>query len=72
MADDQDAAKYIAELMARSRKAQAVIEFATQEQVDDLATRVAWSGVRPDFAEGYTKFCMEETRMGIQAHKYGK
>ena len=72
MADDQDAAKYIAELIARARKAQAVIEFATQEQVDDLATRVAWSGVRPDFAEPYTKFCAEETRMGVQAHKYGK
>jgi sulfoacetaldehyde dehydrogenase len=72
MAEDQDAAKYIAELIARARKAQAVIEFATQEQVDDLATRVAWSGVRPDFAEPYTKFCAEETRMGIPAHKYGK
>jgi len=30
MADDQDAAKYISELIARARKAQAVIEFATQ------------------------------------------
>jgi len=72
MAEDQDAAKYIAELIARARKAQAVIEFATQEQVDELATRIAWSGVRPDFAEPYTKFCAEETRMGVQAHKYGK
>ena len=36
MANDQDAAKYIADLVARARKAQAVIEFATQEQVDEL------------------------------------
>jgi len=72
MAEDQDAAKYIADLIARARKAQAEIEFATQEQVDDMATRVAWSGVRPDFAESYTKFCTEETRMGYQPHKYGK
>jgi len=72
MAEDQDAAKYIADLVARARKAQAEIEFATQEQVDDLATRIAWSGVRPDFAQEYTKFCAEETRMGYQPHKYGK
>ena len=72
MAEDQDAAKYIADLIARARKAQAEIEFATQEQVDDMATRVAWSGVRPDFAESYTKFCTAETRMGYQPHKYGK
>lgn len=72
MAEDQDAAKYIAGLVARARKAQAEIEFATQEQVDDMATRVAWSGVRPDFAQKYTKFCTEETRMGYQPHKYGK
>jgi len=72
MAEQQDAAKYISELIARARKAQAVIEFATQEQVDEMATRVAWSGVRPDFAKPYTKFCAEETRMGIPEHKYGK
>ncbi len=72
MAEDQDAAKYIADLIARARKAQAEIEFATQEQVDDMATRVAWSGVRPDFAQKYTKFCTEETGMGYQPHKYGK
>jgi hypothetical protein len=72
MDEQQDAAKYISELIARARKAQAVIEFATQEQVDEMATRVAWSGVRPDFAKPYTKFCAEETRMGIPEHKYGK
>jgi sulfoacetaldehyde dehydrogenase len=72
MAEQPDASKYIADLVARARKAQGVIEFATQEQVDEMATRVAWSGVRPDFADEYTKFCAEETRMGYAPHKYGK
>jgi sulfoacetaldehyde dehydrogenase len=72
MAEAQDAAKYIAGLVGRARKAQKAIEFATQEQVDDMATRIAWSGVRPDFAEGYCRFCAEETGMGLQHHKYGK
>jgi sulfoacetaldehyde dehydrogenase len=72
MAEEQDVAQYVADLIARARKAQAVIEFATQEQVDEMATRIAWSGVRPDFAEEYTRFCEEETGMGYGPHKYGK
>ena len=64
MADQNEAAKYIAGLMERARKAQAAIEFATQEQVDELCVRVAWSGVQPDFAKKLAKFCVEETGMG--------
>jgi len=72
MADQNEAAKYIAGLMDRARKAQAAIEFATQEQVDELCIRVAWSGVQPDFAEKLAKFCVEETGMGNEPSKYGK
>ena len=36
MADQNEAAKYIDDLMERARKAQATIEFATQEQVDEV------------------------------------
>jgi sulfoacetaldehyde dehydrogenase len=72
MADPQEAAKLIEGLVQRARKAQAQIEFATQEQVDEMATRVAWSGVQPDFAKKLAKLCVEETRMGVEAHKYGK
>ncbi|UCB46388.1 MAG: aldehyde dehydrogenase family protein [Spirochaetota bacterium] len=70
--DPKIAAKYITGLVERARKAQAKIEFATQEMVDGMATRIAWSGVRPDFATSYTKFCEEEIRMGYQPHKYAK
>jgi sulfoacetaldehyde dehydrogenase len=72
MADQNEAAKYIAGLMERARKAQAAIEFATQEQVDELCIRVAWSGVQPDFAKKLAKFCVEETGMGNEPSKYGK
>ncbi len=72
MQETQDAAGYVAALVERARKAQAQIEFATQEQVDEMATRIAWSGVRPDFAKEYTEFCAKETRMGYAPHKYGK
>ncbi len=72
MSATQDAAAYIADLISRARKAQEAIEFASQEQVDDLAVRIAWSGVRPDFAKSYVEFCAEETGMGYTPHKYGK
>lgn len=72
MADQNEAAKYIVGLMERARKAQAAIEFATQEQVDELCVRVAWSGVQPDFAKKLAKFCVEETGMGNEPSKYGK
>jgi len=72
MADPQEAAKLIEGLIERARKAQAQIEFASQEQVDEMATRVAWSGVQPDFAKKLAKMCVEETGMGVEAHKYGK
>ena len=63
---------YISELVKRARTAQAEIEFASQEEVDLMCTRVAWSGVRPDFAKSYTDFCAQETGMGYAPHKYAK
>ena len=72
MADPQEAAQLIEGLVARARKAQAQIEFMNQEQVDEMATRIAWSGVKPDFARKLVKMCVEETGMGVEDHKYGK
>ncbi len=72
MADPHEADKLIEGLVARARKAQAVIEFMTQEQVDVMATRIAWSGVKPDFARKLAKMCVEETGMGVEDHKYAK
>jgi sulfoacetaldehyde dehydrogenase len=71
-ANDSEAAKYIAGLVARARAAQAKIEFAGQEEVDLMCVRLAWSGVRPDFARPYVEFCAQESGMGYAPHKYLK
>lgn len=67
-----DVVEYISGLMKRARAAQAKIEFAAQEQVDELAARVAWSGVEPNFAKKLAKMAVEETGMGDEPSKYGK
>jgi sulfoacetaldehyde dehydrogenase len=75
MAETQDPAQvqqYITGLVERARKAQAKIELATQEQVDEMCTRVAWAGVRPDFAQKYVEHCVQETGLGVVAHKFAK
>jgi sulfoacetaldehyde dehydrogenase len=72
MADPQEAAKYIAGLIERARKAQGTIEFASQEQVDDICARVAWSACEPEFAKMLAEKLVEESGMGIAAHKVGK
>ena len=72
MADAAEAAKYIAGLIERARKAQKAIEYASQEQVDELATRIGWAGVKPAFAQKLAEFAVEETGMGVVAHKYAK
>lgn len=72
MADQKEAAELVAGLIKRARAAQAQIEFASQEQVDELATRVAWAGVRPVFAQKISEMLVEESGMGYAPHKYGK
>jgi sulfoacetaldehyde dehydrogenase len=72
MADQKEAAELVAGLIKRARAAQASIEFASQEQVDELAARVAWAGVRPAFAQKLSEMLVEESGMGYAPHKYGK
>ncbi|MFP4179605.1 MAG: aldehyde dehydrogenase family protein [Spirochaetaceae bacterium] len=72
MADPKEAAAYVAGLVERSKKAQAQIEFACQEEVDDLVVRVAWAGCQPDFAKKLADFAAEESGMGYGPHKVGK
>ncbi len=72
MADANEAKTYISGLVQRARAAQAKIEFATQEDVDDLATRIAWSCVQPDFAKLLAEKLVEESGMGYVPHKIGK
>ena len=72
MADPKEAAAYIAGLVERAQAAQKEIEFATQEQVDEMCVRVAWAGCKPDFAKKLADFAAEESGMGLGPDKIGK
>jgi len=72
MADRKEAANYIAGLLKRARKAQAQIEFASQDEVDELCTRIGFAGTVPEWTENLCEFCVEESRMGIVQDKIGK
>ena len=72
MENSERVKRYISGLIERARKAQATIEFATQEQVDEMCTRIAWAGVQPDFAHKLAEFCVKDSGMGRADHKYAK
>ena len=59
-------------LMLRARAAQQKVEFAPQEQVDDLTARVAWAVVQPDFAARLAETLVAESGMGNVPHKVAK
>jgi len=58
------------ELVARSRKAQAVLEGYTQAQLDAIVRAMA--KVIFDNAEPLAKMAVDETRMGVYEHKIAK
>ena len=70
--EEEKVKAYISGLVERARKAQAEINFATQEKVDDITARVAWAGAKPDFAEKLAVFCVQDTQMGYAPHKFAK
>jgi sulfoacetaldehyde dehydrogenase len=65
-------ARQIAELVERSRKAQAEIENYTQEQVDELITAMVWAVCKPGVAEEIAHFTVEETQLGNYEGKFLK
>ncbi|MCF8068123.1 MAG: aldehyde dehydrogenase family protein [Desulfobacterales bacterium] len=69
MADKSEAAAYIAGLVERAKKAQAEIEFATQEEVDELCKKIAFSGTRQEWTTELCNFCVEEGKLGHAPHK---
>ena len=65
-------ARQVAALIERSRKAQAVIENYTQEQVDELITAMVWAVAQDDIAEKIARYTVEETQLGNYEGKYLK
>ncbi|KKC27295.1 aldehyde dehydrogenase family protein [Sphingomonas sp. SRS2] len=72
MVEDDSAAAEVAELVARSRAAQAQIEDYTQEQVDKLITAMVWAVAKPGVAEKIAQFTVDETQLGNYDGKYLK
>jgi len=68
----EEAKIYIADLIRRARTAQASIDHASQEQVDELVRLVGWAGVQPDFAEKLGTMLAEESGMGYAPDKIAK
>lgn len=71
---DQEAADAaeIAELVARSRAAQAQIEHYTQEQVDALIRAMVWSVAQEERAKAIAQHTIDESRLGNYDGKFFK
>ena len=70
--ESSTAAAEIAELIARSRAAQAKIAHYSQAEVDALIRAMVWAVARPDVAERIARHTVEETRLGNYEGKYLK
>lgn len=70
--NDTPEAKEIAELIARSRAAQAQIENATQEQVDRWIRGMVWAVAKEATAEKIAQHTVDETQLGNYDGKYLK
>ena len=69
---DTPEAREIADLVARSRAAQAQIENYTQEQVDRLIRGMVYAVAREDVAEKIAQHTVDETQLGNYDGKYLK
>jgi len=70
--NDTPEAAEIAELIARSRAAQAQIENYTQEQVDRLIRGMVWAVAKEATAEKIAQHTVDETQLGNYDGKYLK
>jgi sulfoacetaldehyde dehydrogenase len=62
----------MAEMIARSRKAQEQIANYTQEQVDELIAAMVYAVAKEDRAEKIAQFTVDETQLGNYSGKYLK
>lgn len=62
----------IKNLVAHARAAQELVEFWSQEKVDEMVAAVGWEVYRKDHAEACAKLAVEETEMGVYEDKVAK
>ena len=68
----ETAKEYVAELVAKARKAQAVAENFTQEDVDLITAAVTYNLTKPEKAQMFADMLVEESGMGIPEDKVAK
>lgn len=64
--------EYVAAYVERARKAQAIINGYTQEQVDHLSAVLAYEMTRPEIEDELAKLALEETELGDYDSKVAK
>ena len=69
---DIEARQEVADLITRSRKAQAQIEGYNQAQVDELIRAMVWSCAQPGVAEEIAQYTVDETQLGDYNGKFLK
>ena len=62
----------IDQLIARARAAQKVVEFWTQEQVNEMILSVGWESYKPETAKAVARLAVDETGLGIYEDKVSK
>lgn len=67
-----NSAEYVATLVNRAKKAQAIAESFSQDQVDELCAAIAYNGTRQGFATQLSKMLVNESKMGLVEDKYAK
>jgi len=69
---ENDVQTVIDGLMQRARKTQSQFAKATQEQVDEAVTAIAWSLYKPENAKALAEMAVEDTGLGNVADKITK
>lgn len=59
----------IQELVEKARRAQEIVEFWSQEQVDTMVAAAGWEAYRRENAEACARMAFDETGMGVYEHK---
>ncbi|HEV2977346.1 MAG TPA: aldehyde dehydrogenase family protein [Casimicrobiaceae bacterium] len=68
----QSTAAIVTELVARARAAQAAFDAATQDEVDEVVTAVAWAIVDPEHNRALAELAVRDTGLGTVGDKMAK
>jgi sulfoacetaldehyde dehydrogenase len=68
----EDSKSRVGALISRARKAQATIDFWSQDQVDFLTRALVWSVVKPGTIEKVAQLAFDESQLGNYESKYTK